>query len=358
MKTRRMFRWGVLIVVFCVAWVAQVCAQEFDVKPQYYIVKDFKLKSGAILKEMKIEYATLGAPQKDSSGNIINAVVWCHGWSGSYIQGTTLYKRVFGSGRPFDPAKYFIIFPTAVGSPGSSSPSVSGLGRNFPKYTLSDMISAQYLLVTHHLGIKHLAGVAGGSMGGHQTLQWITQYPDFMDWAIPIATGPSTTGRNVGIWGLMSETIKSDPAYMDGNYKEQPKNGLRRAFMGAYLWYFSPAYYQTQFRTAEAVLKGLENAGMGSEKMDANDIIWRNDAMISYNVTADLAKVKARTLVVGVNTDELFPPAEEFLPVVMGIPGAKLFAFDSILGHLANAHEIDKANPTMVEFLSQVSKNR
>jgi hypothetical protein len=50
----------------------------------------------------------------------------------------------------------------------------------------------------------------------------------------------------------------------------------------------------TRFRTAEAVLKGLENAGMGSEKMDANDIIWRNDAMISYNVTADLAKVKAR----------------------------------------------------------------
>jgi hypothetical protein len=40
----------------------------------------------------------------------------------------------------------------------------------------------------------------------------------------------------------------------------------------------------------------------------------------------------------------------------MGIPGAKLFAFDSILGHLANAQEIDKANPTIMEFLKQVSK--
>jgi len=30
-------------------------------------------------------------------------------------------------------------------------------------------------------------------------------------------------------------------------------------------------------------------------KGDANDIVWRNNAMISYNVTADLAKVKART---------------------------------------------------------------
>ena len=105
-------------------------------------------------------------------------------------------------------------------------------------------------------------------------------------------------------------------------------------------------------------MKGLENAGMGSEKMDANDIIWRNYAMVSYDVSADLHKVKAKTLVVGVNTDELFPPAEEFIPIVMGIPGAKLFAFDSILGHLANAQEIDKANPAMLEFLNQVSKGK
>jgi len=358
MKGTRIFWLGALIFVFFVGWGAQVWAQEFNVKPEYYVVKDFKLKSGEVLQEMKVEYGTLGTPQKDSSGNIINAVVWCHGWSGSYIQGTTLYKKAFGAGKPMDPEKYFIIFPTALGSPGSSSPSVSGLGPKFPKYTISDMISAQYLLVTERLGIKHLAGVAGGSMGGQQTLQWITQYPDFMDWAIPIATGPSTTGRNVGIWGLMSETIKADPAYMEGNYKEQPRNGMRRAFQGTYLWYFSPAYYQVQFRTPEAVMKGIENAGMGNEKMDANDIIWRNYAMISYNVSADLPKVKAKTLVVGVNTDELFPPAEEFIPVVMGIPGAKLFAFDSILGHLANIQDIDKANPMMLEFLSQVTKGK
>jgi homoserine O-acetyltransferase/O-succinyltransferase len=59
---------------------------------------------------------------------------------------------------------------------------------------------------------------------------------------------------------------------------------------------------------------------------------------------------------VGVNSDELFPPTEEFIPVVMGIPGAKLFAFDSMLGHVADFQEIDKANSTMLEFLNQVSK--
>ncbi len=324
-----------------------------DLQPKYHKVRNFRLESGAVLPEMVIEYATLGSPGHEGPSGIRNAVLWCHGWSGSYRQGPTLYSKAFGTGCPLDPGRFFIVLPTALGSPGSSSPSTSGLGPDFPRYTIGDMVAAQYLLLTEGLGIHHLAGVVGGSMGGHQTLQWITDYPDFMDWAIPIATGPSTTGRVVGIWGLMSETIKADPAYRGGRYAAQPADGLRRAFMGTYLWYFAPAYYQTQFRTAAEVMKGLENAGMGSEKADANDVIWRNQAMISFDVTAKLSQVKARTLVVGVNTDELYPPAEEFLRVAMGIPGAKLFAFDSILGHMANGLEIDKANDVMKAFIGE-----
>jgi len=326
---------------------------QLDLKAQYHTVHNFRLESGTVLPEMIIEYATLGQPSLDSSSNIRNAVVWCHGWSGSFRQGPTLYSKAFGPGKPLDPERFFIILPTALGSPGSSSPSTSGLGPEFPAYTIGDMVAAQHLLVTERLGIRHLTGVAGGSMGGHQTLQWITKYPDFMDWAIPIATGPSSTGRVVGIWGLMSETIKADPAYRGGHYTLQPADGLRRAFMGTYLWYFAPAYYQTQFRTPDAVMKGLENAGMGSEKADANDVVWRNSAMIGFNVTAKLSQVKARVLVVGVNTDELYPPAEEFIPVAMGIPGAKLFAYDSILGHMANGLEIDKATAVMKAFIDE-----
>jgi len=324
-----------------------------DLQPKYFKVRDFRLESGAVLPEMVIEYATLGSPGPEGPSGIGNAVLWCHGWSGSYRQGPTLYSKAFGPGKPLDPERFFIILPTALGSPGSSSPSTSGLGPDFPRYTIGDMVAAQHFLLTEGLGIRHLAGVAGGSMGGHQTLQWITSYPDFMDWAIPIATGPSSTGRVVGIWGLMSETIKADPAYLGGRYAKQPADGLRRAFMGTYLWYFAPAYYQTQFRTPEAVMKGLENAGMGSEKADANDVVWRNSAMIGFNVTAKLSQVKARVLVVGVNTDELYPPAEEFIPVAMGIPGAKLFAYDSILGHMANGLEIDKATAVMKAFIDE-----
>lgn len=344
-----------MILVFALGTPASNVVAEHDLKPEYYNVKDFKLQSGAVIKDMKIEYATYGEPKKDSKGNITNAVVFCHGWSGNYSQ-IKLLKGALGPGKPFDPEKLFIICPTALGSPGSSCPSVSGLGPRFPKYTIADMVSAQYVLVTEHLNIKHLAGVIGASMGGHQTLQWITQYPDFMDWAIAIATGPATTGRNVGVWGLMSETIKADPVYMDGTYTKQPREGLRRAFMGTYMFYFTHAYFQSKFRNAQEVMKGLEDAGLGSEKMDANDIIWRNHAMISYDVSADLPKVRVPTLIIGVNTDELFPPNEEFLQVAFGIQGAKVFAYDSILGHVGCALEIEKANKAMMVFLNEVCK--
>jgi homoserine O-acetyltransferase len=324
-----------------------------NLRPEYFKVKDYRLVSGEVLPEMVVEYVTLGRPSRNAQGEIDNAVLWCHGWSGSYLQGPTLYGKAFGQGRPLDPERYYIICPSALGSPGSSSPSTSGLGPDFPAYTITDMVEAQRMLLTKHLGISHLRGVAGGSMGGHQTLQWACDYPDFMNWAIPIATGPSTTGRVVGIWGLMSETIKADPAYRSGHYTVQPKDALRRAFMGTYLWYFAPAYYQTQFRSPEAVMKGLEDAGMGNAGADANDVIWRNSAMISFNVENKLHQVKAKTLVVGVNTDALYPPTEEFYRVAMGIPGAKLFAYDSILGHIGNSRDLDKATDVMKAFIEE-----
>lgn len=328
----------------------------YTLKPEYFRITDFKLQSGAVLKEMVVEYATLGEPRRDAAGKIVNAVVNPHGWSGNYAQSVTISKDLIGPGRPLDPDKYFIIFPTALGSPGSSSPSVSALGSQFPRYSVADMVAAQHRLVTEKFGIQKLAGVIGASMGGYQTMQWITQYPDMVGWAVPIAASRKHDGRNIGIFGMMSYNIRTDPAYMNGNYKEQPKEGMRRAFMGTYLWYFSAAFYDAQYKTEEQALKGLQDAGLGSDKMDANDIIWRNLAMATYDVTPNLPKVKAKVLVVGVVEDELFPPKEAIQPIVDAIPGAQVFLYESPLGHLGCAVHIGKANEAIMRFIGAAEK--
>jgi homoserine O-acetyltransferase len=345
----RVARLVILILLFCFFGVASSFAQLLKLTPEHYHVKDFKLKSGAVIEDLKIEYAALGTPKKDSQGNIINAVVLCHGFSGNYSQIESLMGMV-GPGKPFDPEKYFFILPTAIGSPGSSCPSVSGLGPKFPKYTVADMISAQYLLVTQNLNIKHLAGVAGPSMGGFQTLQWITMYPDFMDWAIPIATASRTIGRLLGRSAVLVDVIKLDPAYKDGYYKEQPKKGMEVYFMGAYLWYFAHDYYAERWKTKEELLKGLKEISLGSAKVDANDIIWREEALMKFDVTDQLPNVKARTLVIGVNDDALFPPSS-IKPIAEAIPGAELFGYDSIFGHLGCAFDLTKASKVITEFL-------
>ncbi|MBI3371964.1 MAG: alpha/beta fold hydrolase [Betaproteobacteria bacterium] len=344
----------VTAAVYLLLAATAACAQGIKLEPKYFKVDEFVLESGQSIRNMVVEYATLGEPRKDIDGNIANAVVSPHGWSGNYAQTVALAKDLVGAGKPLDPQKYFIIFPTALGSPGSSSPSVSGMGAKFPRYTVGDMINAQYRLVTEGLGIKRLAGVMGISMGGYQTLQWITQYPDMMDWAVPIAASLRADGRNLGIFGVMSYTITTDPAYRDGDYKEQPKEAMRRAFMGTYLWYFGAEYYRTQFRTEEQALKGLADAGLGSDKMDANDIVWRNNAMAVYNVTAKLPQVQAEVLVVGVDEDELFPPKEGLQPIAAGIKGANLFTFSSPLGHIGSAVHIGKAVPAINAFLKRV----
>ena len=79
-----------------------------DLQPAYYTVKEFRLQSGALIRGMKIEYATYGMPKVDNNGDIINAVVFCHGWSGNYSQ-INLLEGIIGSGKPLDPNQFFII---------------------------------------------------------------------------------------------------------------------------------------------------------------------------------------------------------------------------------------------------------
>ncbi len=349
MNRHRIIPIVLLTVIFSFCVTAFSFGEELKLTPEYYHVKNFKFESGEVIEDLKIQYATTGTAKKDGQGNITNAVVFCHGFSGNYAQ-IKLIKGMVGPGKPFDTNKYFFILPTAIGSPGSSSPSVSGLGPKFPKYTVADMIVAQYLLVTKHLNIKHLAGVVGPSMGGFQTLQWITMYPDFMDWAIPIATASETIGRILGRSAVLVDTIKLDPAYKDGYYKEQPKKGMEVYFMSAYLWYFAQDFYAQKWKTKDELLKGLKNVGLGSAKADANDTIWREEALMNFNVTDQLPNVKARTLVIGVNDDELFPPSS-FDPIAKAIPGAEVFGYDSFLGHLGCAFQLTKASKVISDFL-------
>ncbi|MGZ7108132.1 MAG: alpha/beta fold hydrolase, partial [Methanobacterium sp.] len=246
--------------------------------------------------------------------------------------------------------KYFIICPTALGSPGSSSPSTSGLGHFFPEYTIKDMVNAIYSFLKECFNIEHLKGVIGNSMGGFQALEWAVSYPDFMDFVIPIATSHEVKGKNFAIFNLMNTFIKEDPEYNNGEYKENPKLGPQNASMLSYLFGFSNEYYKNN--SNEEIMESINEMKKEGLESDANDIIWRNEAAITHDITSRASRIKARVLIVGINQDEYFPPQTDTIPLQKLIQNSELFLYDSKLGHVGSS-EIRKAESVIREFLKE-----
>jgi len=92
------------------------------------------------------------------------------------------------------------------------------------------MVEAQYRLVTEGMGIKHLRLVIGVSMGGMHTWIWGTRYPDFMDVLVPMSSQPTPmASRNWMLRRLITDTIRNDPEWNNGNYSTQPRSVAQSA---------------------------------------------------------------------------------------------------------------------------------
>ena len=120
-----------------------------------FVARDFRFASGETLGELKLHYFTLGSPSHD-------AVLVLHGTGGTGRGFLTdrFAGELFGEGQLLDAKKHFIVLTDGIGHGRSSKPS-DGLGQTFPHYTYDEMVRAQHLLLTAHLGVKHLRLILG-----------------------------------------------------------------------------------------------------------------------------------------------------------------------------------------------------
>src|SRR5713101_8026002 len=87
------------------------------------------------------------------------------------------------------------------------------------------MVTAQYRLVTEGLGLRHVRLVLGFSMGGMNAWIWGEKYPEFMDALVPMASQPSAmSSRNWMMRRLITDSIRNDPDWNNGNYTAQPRS--------------------------------------------------------------------------------------------------------------------------------------
>jgi homoserine O-acetyltransferase len=311
------------LLLLCVAWQSTfgqtgVSTTQRPSQPNYlqpvegdFVIRDFHFRSGESLPELKLHYATLGTPVRDAQGVVRNAVLIMHGTGGAGSQFLTQQFAgvLFGPGQLLDATRYFIILPDGIGHGHSSKPS-DGLHARFPHYTYDDMVAAQYRLVTEKLGVGHLRLVMGTSMGAMHTWVWGETYPDFMDALMPLASLPvEIAGRNRIMRRMIIDAIRSDAAWMGGEYKSEPQEGLTSALNILLLMGSAPLQWQKQATTRDAADKFYADRLRAQlAHTDANDMMYQFDASREYNPAPKLETIRAPLVAVNSADDLINPP--------------------------------------------------
>ena len=299
------------ILLACGMTAAHAQSSQLQTHEADFTVRDFHFRSGETLAGLKLHYATLGEPKRDAKGRVTNAVLILHGTGGDGHQflRPQFADVLFAPGGLLDPARYFIILPDGIGHGKSSKPS-NGLHAHFPQYDYDDMVAAQYTLVTKGLGVDHLRLILGTSMGCMHSFVWGETYPDFADALMPLACLPvQIAGRN-RMWRKMAmDAIKNDPAWKNGEYKQEPRGALRTAADLLLIAGAAPLLAQKSYPTRDAADKFVDERMKDQlTSLDANDLLYQINASRNYDPSPTLDKISAHVMWVNSADDFINPP--------------------------------------------------
>jgi homoserine O-acetyltransferase/O-succinyltransferase len=305
----------ILLGLLMLAWAGTAAAQTdyaARLKEGDAVLRDFRFRSGERLAELRIHYATLGTPRRDSKGAVTNAVMVLHGTGGSgrqFLQ-PQFAGELFGPGQPLDLDRYYVILPDGIGHGKSSKPS-DGMRMRFPKYDYDDMVEAQRRMLVEGLGVGRLRLLMGTSMGCMHIFVWAEAHPDFARALMPTACLPTEIAGHNRMWRkLVVEGIRADPAWAGGNYASQPLQGLRTAVSILQIAGFAPLYLQKAYpKRAAADSYILDRVAKDLPTRDANDLIYQVEASRTYDPWPKLERIRAPMTWVN-SADDFINPAE------------------------------------------------
>jgi homoserine O-acetyltransferase/O-succinyltransferase len=287
-------------VLVCVLTLGVAAAAHAET--QTFLAYDFEFENGDVLPELRVAYETHGhlAPGRD------NAILLVHGTSGD----RHAFDPAIGPGKTFDTDKYFVIAVDAIGGGESSSPK-DGLGQDFPRYTIRDMMAAQHALVTHGLELSTLRAVGGVSMGSFVSLEWGIHHPEMVRSLILLVPSPKVEANFQLTVDLMTSVIALDPQWDGGRYNHNPVEGLRLAGMLYYPWVVSAAYLDRIAPTQMA--NEIEQSARSFASWDATSLVLRYAASRGHDIAAPfggdmsaaLSQIVAPVLILPCTSDRL-----------------------------------------------------
>ncbi len=358
----------------------------------HHRIGSFEPELGGSLEDITLAYETWG--ELDAAGE--NAVLLVHALTGdSHAAGEPhgSYRRggwwspMVGPGLVIDTERYFVVCSNVVGGcSGSTGPSSVEPGRGrpygmrFPVVTIRDMVRAQKRLLDS-LGVRRLALVIGGSIGGQQALEWAVEYPGFVEKAAPIAATGSLGPQGLGMSEIGRRAIMADPDWQGGDYYgtgRTPGAGLGIARMAGMMTYQSAAGQWERFGRRPASRPALHEEFGGRfeiesylhyqgydlvNRFDANSYLYLSRAMDLYDVAAGYSseeeaygRIEAEVLFVGISSDWLFP-ADEVRQAAKTARGAGVEAsyaqIESLSGHDAFLKDWAELRRALGPFLDE-----
>ncbi len=290
---------------------------------QFAQVGSLACEHGGFLPEVIIAYETWGTlnSQKD------NAILVCHALSGdSHAIGW--WERMIGPDKPIDTNEFFVIGTNALGGcQGTTGPaSISEDGKpyrtRFPMISVGDMVEVQSRLIDQ-LNIEQLHGVAGGSMGGMQVLEWTVRKPARVKKAFVTASSASHNAMQIGFNEAGRQAIMRDPRWNGGMYEEgsEPDGGLAVARMIGHLSFLSEQAFEAKFgRELQSKSKADYHLATDfqvesylnyqgdkfTKRFDANSLLYLTKA-IDYYQLSSFEPAEADFLFASFTTDWLYP---------------------------------------------------
>ncbi|MGE2814137.1 homoserine O-acetyltransferase MetX [Mycobacterium heidelbergense] len=324
------------------------------------------LESGAVIDDVRIAVQRWGelSPTRD------NVVVVMHALTGdSHITGPAgpehptagWWDGVAGPGAPIDTNRWCAVATNVLGGcrgstgPSSYAPDGKPWGSRFPRISVRDQVEADVAALAA-LGIKQVAAVIGGSMGGLRALEWMVGRPDQVRAALLLAMSARSSADLIGHLETQISVIKGDPDWQGGDYYgtgRKPDFGMSIARRFAHLTYRGEAELDTRFANGSqgdedplnggryAVQSYLEHQGDKLvDRFDAGTYVALSASCSSHDVGRGRGGVRKAlrgcpvpVVVGGITSDRLYPLRfqEELAELLPGCTG--LHVLESPYGH-------------------------
>ena len=349
------------------------------------------LESGETLNQAVLSYETWGKLNAAKS----NAILVLHALTGdSHTTGPSSpghptsgwWGGLIGPGLAIDTNKYFVVTPNVLGgcqgSTGPASLNSKGqeYGPSFPQLTIKDQASS-FEVLAKELDVSTWFGIIGGSMAGMHALEMAISSPQSVERLAILAAPPFTTADQIALNTVQLEAIRSDANFAGGAYYDAkpgfgPHRGLALARRMALLNYRSPKELNDRFgRTWQSKVSPLTEAGKYAvesyldfhgnkfvRRFDANSYVTLVNAMNSHDVgrgrdsvESALNIISCPTLVIGVDSDRLFPLSGQQLiadSISGDLHGGQLHVIQSEYGHDGFLIELDAVGKLLEDFLS------